>query len=267
MAYTPFATLPRPALSSGRPASPVVDRALVLIADAAAQVACTLETVEAGRRYRWVTTTQVRRFREMRAAGARLTTISRETGVPVATIAGHVADITAPAEGWAPIRRARKIDYAEARALRAQGWLYADIARHYGVSEGSAHRAVNGTLRQPSTPRRARYQRSYHRLKRIAHRIAAITGLGLADLRSQERAADRVKARALFAWAARTHGAVSFPMIGRFLGCDHTSVIYGVRKVAAVVRRCGVPMIGRMVADLRTLWRLSWPAARALGLT
>jgi len=57
-------------------------------------------------------------------------------------------------------------------------------------------------------------------------------------LESHRRQAPLVVARALFVWIMRTHRAVSYPLIGRWLGGrDHTTIIHLQNKAIDLCRR------------------------------
>lgn len=77
--------------------------------------------------------------------------------------------------------------------------------------------------------------------------VATITGVEWPLILADQRADPLVRARHLLMWAARTYTGRTLPEIGRIMHRDHTSVLYGVRKIEAEIDT------GQVGADLAAL--------------
>lgn len=67
----------------------------------------------------------------------------------------------------------------------------------------------------------------------FAAEIAAVHGYSLNDLRDHDRRPERVKARWAIFWALRSDPyRWSLPRIGKLMDRDHTTVMYGLERVA-----------------------------------
>lgn len=64
-----------------------------------------------------------------------------------------------------------------------------------------------------------------------------LTGFSADTLRSNKRNADLAEARQFLMHVAKVSTGKSFPQIGRALNRDHTTIMYGVRKVAQLVKK------------------------------
>ncbi len=63
-------------------------------------------------------------------------------------------------------------------------------------------------------------------------------GVGVADMKSPGRHASLAGARQMFMFLARQHAKhLSYPQIGRLIGRDHTTIIYGVGRAAERMQR------------------------------
>lgn len=111
------------------------------------------------------------------------------------------------------------------------------------------HIAANGVLANPAAttiPKDQRYidrilassDRSFNRqklsagsplLKRIAEQVCEAHWLSRERLMGDSRRQWETRARQEFMWRAYQTGQFSLPTIGRFLGRDHTTVLWGVR--------------------------------------
>ncbi len=69
----------------------------------------------------------------------------------------------------------------------------------------------------------------------ILNRVSAARDISPAMIRGPRRWASIVRARHEVAWLLRQHTAMSYPEIGRLLDRDHSSVMHGVRCIAAAV--------------------------------
>lgn len=68
---------------------------------------------------------------------------------------------------------------------------------------------------------------------RVVSRVAREAGLSLSEIRSRSRRRDLVDTRQAAALAARRETAASLPQIGRILNRDHSTVLHGLRQLAA----------------------------------
>jgi hypothetical protein len=68
---------------------------------------------------------------------------------------------------------------------------------------------------------------------RVVERVAGERGISLAELRSTSRSPRLVRARWAAMTAARSETDASLPQIGRILNRDHTTVLHGLRRMAA----------------------------------
>ncbi|MCJ2086512.1 hypothetical protein MKK88_10990 [Methylobacterium sp. E-005] len=90
--------------------------------------------------------------------------------------------------------------------------------------------------------------------------VAAATGITKAQLRSVQRKFDVARARHITCWLAAKHSGLSLNQVGaRLGGRDHTTVLYGERRVAAVIAVLGLDMSGDPHRQARVLWDADWP--------
>lgn len=66
----------------------------------------------------------------------------------------------------------------------------------------------------------------------ICERVASANRVGVKNILKPGRARDTVKIRYEAMWRCRNELGASYPAIGKYFGCDHSTVIYGVRKHA-----------------------------------
>lgn len=72
--------------------------------------------------------------------------------------------------------------------------------------------------------------------------VAAISGLSVGDLKSEQRSLNLVRPRHVFFWLARRFTSRSLPFIGTVCGGrDHTTVLHGVRKIEVVAAAIAPP--------------------------
>lgn len=67
-------------------------------------------------------------------------------------------------------------------------------------------------------------------VEQLLERVCDRFGISMAELLSRDRHSNIAAARAVAAWLLREHG-LSFPVIGRVLRRDHSTVLVAVRKV------------------------------------
>lgn len=72
-------------------------------------------------------------------------------------------------------------------------------------------------------------------------------GVTRSDILSERRTKDIVLPRQIAIFLARTITLKSMPAIGRAFKRDHTTILYGYRKIK---RSMGNPFVGNLVADL-----------------
>lgn len=90
--------------------------------------------------------------------------------------------------------------------------------------------------------------------------VAAVTGVTKAQLRSAQRKFDVTRARHIVCWLAARHSGLTLNQVGvRLGGRDHTTVLYGERRVAAVIAALGLDMSGDPRRQAGVLWDASWP--------
>ncbi|MBO1022588.1 hypothetical protein IPV08_21735 [Methylobacterium sp. SD274] len=104
-----------------------------------------------------------------------------------------------------------------------------------------------------------------HNLRSLVRVVSAVTKIDATDLLVEGRAPERVKARQIIMFLARVVMGRSLPQIGATLNRDHTSVIYGVRKVGAIVDALGLDRSTDVVAMARALWGREWPSKPRAG--
>lgn len=90
--------------------------------------------------------------------------------------------------------------------------------------------------------------------------VSAVTGVTRAQLLSQQRKYDVARARHIVCWLAARHGGVTLNQVGaRLGGRDHTTILYGERRVTAVIAALGLDMTGGPYRQAGVLWRATWP--------
>lgn len=86
-------------------------------------------------------------------------------------------------------------------------------------------------------------------LRKLLEAVASEFRFSVDQLRSQIRKQELVDARHVFCWLARNHSSASYPMIGRMLDRDHSTVMHGV-KVINASNGFFQPQIDRIVARI-----------------
>jgi hypothetical protein len=90
----------------------------------------------------------------------------------------------------------------------------------------------------PVEPKPAPYAPFYPSIASIKEAVCLHFGVSLMMLAAGRRTAAIVEARQMAYYLCRELTPHSYPLIGKFLGGrDHTTVMYGCRKVAAMMRR------------------------------
>ena len=73
-------------------------------------------------------------------------------------------------------------------------------------------------------------------LSKMSHLLRlteAVTGVSVDDIKSFRRGTAISRARQIFFWLCKQYTLCSYPQIGSYLGKDHTTAIYGAKKVSA----------------------------------
>lgn len=266
----------RPQFASGPPPMPVVDRRLVEARiprkprkprkprDAEKQPAQPAQPVQPAQPYRLpgITTHQRDHMRALRKQGVTLKAIAARFGRSEKLVWTYTRNIPPPEGGW-PGKVKKKIDKAEAVALRAQGLTYKAIAAHFGATHGNAYKAIHG-YRPYSEPGQ---KPEPIRTKGLARTVAAVTGIPASLMRSPRAAlgrpsnVDLAKARHILFWLVRrAYPNASLSRIGRRLGdYHHTSLLYGLARVERVIEARGLDRSAPTSALTRALWSADWP--------
>lgn len=87
------------------------------------------------------------------------------------------------------------------------------------------------------------------RLTDILSAVRAETNVSVLDILSSRRNNAQVRARQIFCWAARRTTLHSLPEIGRYIGLDHTTVLYAARKIEKL-RKADPEILGNTDAIL-----------------
>ena len=85
-------------------------------------------------------------------------------------------------------------------------------------------------LEAPSSE--AQFKTGLAKMASLLQATAAVTGIGVRDLRGTLRFQNICRARQIFFWLCRHYTSCSFPQIGNYLGKDHSTVVHGVQKVS-----------------------------------
>jgi hypothetical protein len=99
-------------------------------------------------------------------------------------------------------------------------------------------------------------------MRRILSICAEATGVTKLEIQSHRRRPAQVKARQIVFWIARHHTLLSLPQISQHVGRrDHTTAMWGVRRVQAVIDRQNIEVIDCPLEMARRLWAAEWPKA------
>jgi len=101
-------------------------------------------------------------------------------------------------------------------------------------------------------------------MSRLMTLCSVVSGVSIADIKAPRRYGPGVKARQIFFWLAKKHTDISLPRLGRFVGGrDHTTCLYAVRKVEALIKSLNIETSDCPVAMAECLWAAEWPKASA----
>lgn len=254
--------MPTPRLSTGRPAMPIVDIALVRPRAAAAPAVVVVAPpvkAEPQRKTRNVTGAMVKRMREMRAQGAPLREIARTLKCQQKSVWTYTRDIPEPPQGWKKHGYPSSVNRDEVLSLACDGVPRKVIAEMLGVSGSTIDRVIIGG------------ERTSPRDRNIAQHCIAVSlasGIPTQELRTrrgQRRASLAIgRARHVLFWMIR----IKFPRksllkIASGLGdFDHTACLYGCRRVEAVACHYKVDRTLPPAALARLLLSLDWDVER-----
>jgi hypothetical protein len=97
-------------------------------------------------------------------------------------------------------------------------------------------------------------------MRRLLALVSGVSWIRQADILSARRQANTVKARQIVFWLAKKFTGLSFPQISRRIGDrDHTTVLYGVRRVQSVIDRLNIEVTECPVEMAERLWAAEWP--------
>ena len=238
----------RPILSKGPPPMPVVDRALVRSREPQKQIKAHRNASPSADTKRYM--------RERRAVGTSIHTIARETGFTHTTVLRWTRDVPEPEGGWQTGARTSTLNRPFAMRLHRAGFTYREIGENIGCCESAAHRIIHGVrcrTRGPQTP-----------TSRIVQAVHRVTGVPRQRIRKPLRerelrvARDIGQARAIVFWVMRRDfPEASFAQIGKSLGgFDHTSVLYGTRRIDQLVADHSLILPEHPGRVARILWGL-----------
>lgn len=249
----------------GRPAAPMVDIRLVRpVIIPHGRVTPPEKRPDGMRPYTTVTTTMRKEMRERRAAGESKAAIAKALGVTPPTVLRHTRDIAPPEGGWQTGGHHSEVPIEGIKRMRRAGFTWAEIGENYGVSASAAWRRVNEPIRTRATGN------SRKPINRVLQRLSRVTGIHQSDIR-RERAedprrstADIARARHILFWMLVRRFKMSTPVAAKSTGgFDHTSVIFGVRRVDRVLDDHGICREQYPTTLIKALWSADWAARTA----
>jgi len=102
-------------------------------------------------------------------------------------------------------------------------------------------------------------------MKAVGQIVSDYYGVRWADIISQRRTADVMRPRHVAMWMARHHTRLSLPEIGRRMGGrDHTTVLHGVKKIAA--KRRENPNLDQELGEIEFLINVERETYAKMGL-
>lgn len=97
-------------------------------------------------------------------------------------------------------------------------------------------------------------------MKSLTAIVADVTGVSALEITSHRRRPLQVKARQILYWLGKNYTGLSLPQIGHRVGRrDHTSALWGIRKVQAVADRLDIEKPACPIAATQLLWAAEWP--------
>lgn len=204
----------------------------------------------------------IAKMREMRAAGGSYRDIGKELGCDRHTVRRYANDIPPPPGGFKIGRHTPTLP-REAIMKRFQaGYSFADIDRHFELCHGVSWKLISRTLRERSRPRKS--------INRIVCLVEAVTKLSWLQLgrpaTHHHKGSTRLgRARHILFWLIRRElSDVSYLTMARELGgFDHTSCLYGVRRVDRAIKALEIDPATPALKIARLLWKLDWPERTA----
>jgi len=97
-------------------------------------------------------------------------------------------------------------------------------------------------------------------MKRLTVICAQVTGVTALEIASHRRRPHQVKARQILFWLGRNYTTLSLPQISQRVGRrDHTTAMWGIDKVQAVMERLNIEKAACPVLTTQRLWAAEWP--------
>lgn len=244
----------------GRPATPMVDICLVRpIVIPAPKPAGAVQRSKDIRPYTVVTTSMRKEMRARRAAGESKMVIAKALGVTPPTVLRHTRDIQPPEGGWQTGGHRSKVPIEGIHRMRRAGFTWAEIGENFGITASAAWRRVHEPVRTRQTGN------SRKPINRVLQRLAYVTGFHQSEIRRERcddprrSTADLARARHILFWMLVRHFKMSTPVAAKSTGgFDHTSVIFGVRRVDRVLDHHGICRDQYPVNLIRALWAADW---------
>lgn len=81
----------------------------------------------------------------------------------------------------------------------------------------------------------AQFKTGLTKMVNLLQATAAVTNIGVKDIKGLNQSVPVVRARHIFFWLCRHYTSCSFPQIGNYLLKDHSTVVHGVKKVSASI--------------------------------
>lgn len=208
----------------------------------------------------FITAKQRGEIRRMRAEGVSRRQVAARLGVTESAVQRHARDVPPPPGGWAVGRHEPTLNHDKILRMRRAGFSLREIAQDVGCSQAAVFYVT--------TPRKTRKRKKID--KEIASLISVVasqTRVGVKAIKNAKREPSLAKARAIIFWWARTVLKKPFLKIAHFCGgFDHTTVIYAVRRVNAIIAALGLEVCPDLKTMTRRLWNAEWPATGSLKM-
>lgn len=204
----------------------------------------------------------IAKMREMRAAGGSYRDIAKECGCHQSTVARFANDIPPPPGGFKVGGHARRLPREAIMKRFHAGYSFASIDRHFDLAPGVSWKVITRTLRERARPRRS--------IDRLVRLVVAVTQLSWLQLGRpavhHNKGSKRIgRARHILFWLIRRElPKVSYLTMARELGgFDHTSCLYGVKRVDRAIKALEIDPATPALKIARLLWKLDWPERTA----
>jgi len=105
------------------------------------------------------------------------------------------------------------------------------------------------------------YQMQFDECELIAGCVASAFGVSMIDMKSRRRSSNGVKmddARSMYYYLARNHTTASYPIIGKALSKNHSSVMSGCKRARAKFNDCNWHSTLLLVTDFLGFNRLGF---------